>query len=243
MTLRPSTQGFGAPLLGLTLLVQAAIPCLLASRVVPAEPTIPLALSAAAVVEPRLGGRPGALISGEPVASGSRLQLSLETSREAWTAVLWFEGSERVVPLYPDPARGQAGWTAADTTYAVPGPGSWLRLTPTGAEDDFVVVVSSVRPDPEVLATLADPQPGRVRALRGRLEARAGARRPAVGQVERFLPTADGRAVAVPWRRISGDGALVIGWRIAVESPVWDAPSMSSSSGPESPARSSPSAS
>ncbi len=245
MTLRPTAQGFGSPLLALTFVAQTAIALLLAGRTPPVEPVrpaVPLSLSAAAVVEPRLGGQPGAL-TGASLESGSRLQLSLETSQEAWTAVLWFEGDDRVVPLYPDPARDEAGWTAAATTYAVPSPGAWLRLTPTGERDDFVVVVSSLRPDPEILAVLSDPQADRVAALRQRLEARANARQPQVGAVERFLPTADGRAVAVPWRRITGDGALVIGWRIAVDSPAWDAPSMSSSSGPESPARSSPNAS
>ena len=243
MTRLSPTRGLGPPLLALTLIVQTAIPILLASRYVPAPPSTPMTLAAAAVVEPRLGGQPGPLVRGAAVESGSRLQLSLETSQEAWTAVLWFEGTERVVPLYPDASRGQRGWTAPETTYAVPAPGAWLRLTPTGTGDDFVVVVSSLRPDPEIVATLADPQPGKVRALRERLEGRADARRPAKGAVERFLPTADGRAVAVPWQRISGDGALVIGWRIAVESKVWDTPSMSSSSGPGSPVRSSPNAS
>lgn len=238
---RPAA-GLGTPLLALVLAVQAAIPLLIQTRPAPAiAPSAPLALHAAAVVEPRIGGTPSALTNGAPVEAGSRLQVSFATSLDAWSAVLWFEGDDRIVPLYP--TREQQGWTAAETTYAVPGTDAWLRLTPTGETDDLLVVVSALRPDPEVLATLSDPTPARVRSLRARLEERAAQRRPGSAGVERFLPTGDGRVVGVPWNEVSGAGLLVIGWQIAVESSVWQAPSMSSSSAPGSPGRSSPSAS
>ena len=240
IALRPAA-GLGAPLLAFTLIAQLLVPlCVVPQAPAPEAPSV-RSLSAAAVVEPRIGGVPGPLLSGARQAAGSRAQVSFTTSHELWTAVLWFEGNERVVPLYP--RRDQAGWTAAETTYAVPGPDAWLRLTPTGAVDDLLVVVSALRPDPHIVATLASPRAERVRALRSHLEARIAHNPAERTAVERFLPTADGRVVGVPWSTVWGTDILVIGWRIAVDSPAWEAPGMSSSSAPGSRERSSPSAS
>jgi hypothetical protein len=233
-------RGSGSLALLGTLLAQAAVAWLIATRPPPPEPV--RGLSAAVVVEPPLGGQPRALGARDAVPADSRMQLTFEPGGPSWTAVLWFDG-DHVTPLYPDPLRGQQGWTEA-TPYAVPGPGRWLRLTPSTAESgEFLAVVSALRPDPQITAVLADPRPGEVRALRRRLEEAAGARVTGLGAVERFLPTPDGRAVAAPWRAVVGRGALVLGWQITVESVAWPHPSMSSSSVPESPERSSPSAS
>lgn len=232
-------RGAGLRLLVLTLLAQAAVVGF--TEKPPPRVTPSLRLAAAAVTESRIGGSLQALRPGEPLEAGSRLQLTFQPSLDSWTSVLWFEGDDRVVPLYP--TGDQEGWTAAGTSYAVPGPGSWLRVTPTGATDDFVVVLSALRPDPTVQATLSDPTPDAVRALRRRLEAMSDARHRLTDGVERFVPTPDGRAVAVPWNEVRGTGALVIGWRIAVESPAWQAPSTSLSSAQGSPGRSSPSGS
>jgi hypothetical protein len=183
----------------------------------PAPPPMLLGLSAAAVVEPGDGGAPGALGARDAWPADSRVQLTFEVEREAWTAVLWFDGQDRVVPLYPSPSRGQTGWTVADQPYVLPSEGAFLRLTSTGAGGDFVAVVSSARPDREVERILRDPQPAEVRSLRRRLEQEAGARTGALAAVERFLPTADGRAVAVPWKEIRGTGRLVLGWDVQTD--------------------------
>lgn len=197
-------------------------------------------LSAAIIVEPPLGGVPRALSSTDVAPPGGRLQLSFEPSVESWTAVLWFDG-DHVVPLYPDPLQTEQGWTDA-VSYAVPGPGQWLRLTPSEGEE-FVAVISSLRPDLDVQAVLARPTASNVRSLRARLEAASDIRHSASDGVQRYLPTPDGRAVAAPWRKVVGAGTLVLGWRITVESLAWPVQSMSSSSVQASPERSSPSAS
>ncbi|MCO4771687.1 MAG: hypothetical protein KDA24_16765 [Deltaproteobacteria bacterium] len=240
--LRPTPlRGGGALALVLTVLAQLVAGWLLAQRPTPPAALPDLrALSASVVVEPPLGGQPRALAPVDTVPAGGRLQLSFEPSASSWTAVLWFDG-DHVVALYPDPARAQEGWTEA-VPYAVPGPGQWLRLTPSDQEE-FVAVVNSLRPDREIQAVLANPSPAAVRTLRERLEGTARSRNPIKNGAERFLPTPDGRAVAAPWSTLAGRGTLVLGWSITVESRAWLGRSTSLSSEQESPERSSPSAS
>jgi len=240
--LRPSrVHGAGALALLGTLCAQGLAATLLAQAPDPHLSETRRRLAASVVVEPPLGGTPIAASGDTTAEAGSRLQLTFAPSQESWTAVLWFEG-DRVVPLYPDPARGLLGWTDA-STYAVPGPGAWLRLTPTGDAADFVAVVNGLRPDAQIVATLDHPTPTAVRALRRRLETEARARTPVRDGVERYLPTADGRSIPAPWHQISGTGPLVLGWRITVHSGVWHHRTTSSSSAPASPERSSPNAS
>ena len=207
--------GGGTPVLIATLAGQLALlvhVALLPPTVVPIEP---LALAAAGVVEPSDGSPPGSLARDEVHPDGARLQISFETNHAAWVSVLWFEG-DRVVSLYPSVAGGETGEIAADTTYVVPSASTYLRLTPTGADGDWLAVVASSRPDPRILAVLADPSPSAVVALRDQLMREARARTSADGATERFLPTADGRAVAVPWEQVRGRGRLVLGRRVRV---------------------------
>jgi hypothetical protein len=187
------------------------------TQVEAAPPALLLGLSAATVVEPGDGDSPGTLDAREAWPEGARLQLSFEVEQESWVAVLWFEGHDRVVPLYPSPARGQTGWTEPGHVYVVPGDGAFLRLTSTGPGGDFVTVVAAQRPDPEVERVLLDPQPAAVRSLRQRLEAEEAARTSALAGVVRHLPTADGRAVAVPWEEVRGTRRLVLGWDVVTE--------------------------
>lgn len=185
----------------------------------PASPPPPPAqggLAAAAVVEPGDGEAPGTLADRESWPAGARLQVSFEADVPGWVQVLWFDGPDHVVPLYPDVARGQTGETSAGRVYVLPREGAFLRLTPTVSGGDLVAVLWSAEPDPEVRRVLADPRPEAVRALRSRLEAEAAIRKPARNGVVRHLPTADGRAVAVPWERVQGIGRLVLGWRVTV---------------------------
>lgn len=214
-------RGRGGLWLGASVLAQVLVVGLALggafSQVEAAPPPLLLGLSAASVVEPGDGDVPGALAGRTAWPEGARLQLSFEVEQEAWVAVLWFEGPDRVVPLYPSPARGQTGWTEPDHVYVVPGEGAFLRLTSTGPGGDFVAVVASQRPDPEVVRVLLDPQPALVRALRRRLEAEDAARTSALAGVVRHLPTADGRAVAVPWEEVRGTGRLVLGWGVVTE--------------------------
>lgn len=234
-------HGAGALALLATLGAQALAAALLAQAPAPVVSETRRSLAASMVIEPPLGGTPVAVDGATTAEAGSRLQLTFTPSQESWTAVLWFEG-DSVVPLYPDPSRGLLGWTAP-STYAVPGPDAWLRLTPTGEEPDFVAIVNGLRPDDQVVAALDHPTPAAVRALRERLESESARRGPVADGVERYLPTADGRSIAAPWYRISGTGPLVLGWRITVHSGVWHHRTTSSSSAPASPERSSPNAS
>jgi len=214
-------RGPGSALLAATLILQAV--ALVAFAPAPplpqpvAPPPPPLGLAAAAVVEPGDGTEPGELSARAAWPAGSRVQVTFEVDQPGWTSVLWFDGPDSVVSLYPDPARRQTGETAPGSAYVLPARGSYLRLTSTAVGGDFVAVVSSSVPDDEIGRVLADPQPGAVRALRDRLEQEAGARHAAEVAIERFLPTADGRAVAVPWATLAGTGRLVHGWRVAVE--------------------------
>lgn len=214
-----SDRGRGGLWLGASLLAQLLVVGLaLGGAFASVEPVVVpqlLGLSAASVVEPGDGDVPGALAARELWPEGARLQLSFEVEQESQVAVLWFEGPDRVVPLYPSPARGQTGWTEPGKVYVVPGDGAFLRLTSTGPGGDFVAVVASQRPDTEIQRVLMDPQPGAVRSLRTRLEAEDAARRSALAGVVRHLPTADGRAVAVPWEEVRGTGRLVVGWEVA----------------------------
>ena len=221
--LPPSTsdRGRGGLWLGATLVAQLLVVGLALggafTTVEAAPPPLLLGLSAASVVEPGDGDAPGTLSDQENWPEGARLQLSFEVEQESWVAVLWFEGHDRVVPLYPSPARGQTGWTEPGHVYVVPGDGAFLRLTSTGPGGDFVTVVTSQRPDAEVQRVLHDPQPAAVRALRRRLEAEDVARTSALAGVVRHLPTADGRAIAVPWEEVRGTGRLVVGWGVVAE--------------------------
>ncbi len=201
------------------LLLQAAV---IAHPERPLEPppdpvaAAPLALAAAAVVEPGDGTPAGALGSRAAWPVGSRVQLTFAPEQESWTAVLWFDGPDTVVPLYPVFAAGETGWTDAAAPYVVPGEGRYLRLTTTAGDGDALVVVTSRRPDPEVERVLLNPQPADVRRLREALLAEAAARAPGLVPVaaERFLPTPDGRAVPVPWRRAVGEGRVAVAWEI-----------------------------
>jgi|GEM_PF-2325058 len=233
-------RGAGSLALLGTLAAQLVAGLLIANRPVVA-PIDHRSLAASIVVEPPLGGAPRALSEVDSVPADSRLQLTFEPSGSTWTAVLWFDG-DTVTALYPSALRDEEGWTE-QRVYAVPGPGRWLRLTPTGGGADFVAVVSSLRPDPEITAALANPTTDSVRRLRETLSHAAGMRQRVEDGVERYLPTPDGRSVAAPWSRVLGGGPLVLGWSITVESSPWTDPVTSSSSAQASPARSSPSAS
>ncbi len=217
----PTDRGRGSAWLATSLLAQLLVVGLALggafAAVEPSSPPTLLGLSAASVVEPGDGDQPGSLAGRGLWPEGARLQLSFEVEQPAQVAVLWFEGPDRVVPLYPSPARGQTGWTEPGKVYVVPGEGAFLRLTSTGPGGDFLAVVASDQPDPEIQRVLLDPQPGAVRSLRGRLEAEDGARRSALAGVVRHLPTADGRAVAVPWEEVRGTGRLVVGWGVATQ--------------------------
>lgn len=216
----PGDRGAGSILLATALSLQAVVLVALAPAPPPVAATPApalLGLSAAAVVEPGDGSRPGELSARQSWPAGSRVQLTFEVEQAGWTSVLWFDGPDSVVSLYPSAARGQTGETGPGTAYVLPSEGSYLRLTSSAVGGDFVAVVSSADPDPEVQRVLADPQPGAVRALRDRLEGEAAARHAAPTQAERFLPTADGRAVAVPWAHLAGARRLVLGWNVTVE--------------------------
>jgi len=210
--------GPGAPLLTLATALQVALLVRLATLPPPPAPSPePLGLAAAAVVEPGDGRPPAALLPGSVQADGSRLQITFEADHDAWVSVLWFEGPDRVVSLYPRAARNEEGWVAKGTTYVVPSASSYLRLTPTTSpEGDWMAVVAASRPDPRIEAVLADPDPAAVASLRSELMDAARARTSDAGSVERFLPTADGRAVAVRWEQVRGFGRLVYGRSVRV---------------------------
>ncbi len=175
-----------------------------------ASPT--LGMAAQVVVQPPLGQAPGALESQQTWPVGSRLQLSFAGEQEGWSAVLWLSG-DTATALYPNPARDQRGWTAA-RAYAVPGDQEWMRLTPTAEEGDTLALITAWEPVPEVVAVLDDPSPIHVAALRRTLAARDGLWFEGGADVERFLPTADGRAVPVSWRPMRGGAPLVRTWTI-----------------------------
>jgi hypothetical protein len=174
-----------------------------------------LTLSAQVVVQPPLGLPPGPVDAREAWPEGSRVQVSFQGAQDAWTAVVWLSGPT-MAALYPDPARGQAGWTGTGI-YAVPGSGDWLRLSRTPADGDTIAVVTAWAPVPAVQAALDDPSPGNVAALRSFLGARGGSWFAGAPAVERFLPTADGRAVPVDWRPLRGGSPLVKAWTIRSE--------------------------
>jgi hypothetical protein len=176
----------------------------------------PLGLAAAAVVEPADGSAPGVLSSRRAYAEGARLQITFETDHDAWVSVLWFEGADRVVPLYPSSARREEGWVAAGSTYVIPSGSTYLRLTPTGSTGDWLAVVASETRDRRIEAVLANPTPAAVADLRAELMDDARMRTFADGAVERFLPTADGRAVPVTWEQVRGYGRLVFGRSVHV---------------------------
>jgi hypothetical protein len=213
-----SDHGLGGPLLLLGLLLQGVVLVGAAG----AEPTLPepapVGLSAAAVIEPGDGTPPGELGSRDVWPVGSRLQITFTPEQELWTAVLWFDGPDTVVPLYPVAARDEAGWTVPGTPYVVPDQGAYLRLTTTSPAGDLLAIVAARQPDPEVVRVLLNPQPGAVRSLRERLarEGAARARGTAARGTGRFLPTADGRAVAVPWTRTWGTGTVAMTWEVHV---------------------------
>ncbi len=215
---RMTSAGPGTPLLLVAGAVQCAAWFHLASLpATPALPEVPLGLSAAAVVEPGNGGAPDVLSDATVQVEDDRLQISFEADRDAWVSVLWFEGPDRVVALYPTPARRETGWVAGGRTYVVPSPSSYLRLTPTTSlEGDWLAVVAAARPDPEIGAVLADPDPAAVAALRDELMDAARSRTSAATSVERFLPTSDGKATAVPWEELRGVGRLVHGWAVRI---------------------------
>jgi hypothetical protein len=215
---RMTAAGPGTPILLVATAVQCAAWFHLASLpATPHPPEVPLALAAAAVVEPGNGGAPEALSGATVQVEDARLQISFEADRDAWVSVLWFEGPDRVVALYPTPARRETGWVAGERTYVVPSPSSYLRLTPTTSlEGDWLAVVAAARPDPEIGAVLADPDPASVAALRDELMEEARARTSAATSVERFLPTSDGRAAAVTWEELRGVGRLVYGRAVRV---------------------------
>ncbi len=172
----------------------------------------PMTLAAQVIVQPPLGLEPGAIDARERWPIGSRVQVSFQGEQDGWTAVLWLSG-DTVASLYPNPARGQSGWTGTGT-YAVPGEQQWLRLSPTPPGGDEVVVVTAWEPVPEVQRALDDPSPTNVRALRRFLDSRRSAWHPGGAAVERFLPTADGRALPVEWRARRGAAPLVATWTI-----------------------------
>ncbi len=172
-------------------------------------------LDTAVVVQPPFGGEPGAVVSGESWPEHSQIQLNFEANSDGWTAVLWFSG-DRVDTLYPDPDLDQSGFTGGGL-YAVPGPGQWLQLTATPPEGDFLALVHSPSADPRVVATLESPTPRAVRLLRSQLEAEAAGWAPNPVGVQRYLPTADGRAIPVSWERTRSIGTLVRGWTVKTE--------------------------
>jgi len=216
---RGSDQGLGTPLLALGLLLQAGVLAGFATADPPPPPEVPpVGFGAAAVIEPGDGTPPGELGSRAHWPADSRLQITFAPEQESWVAVLWFDGPDTVVPLYPLAARDEAGWVVAAEPYVVPAEGAYLRLTTTSGGGDLLAIVNARQPDPEVARVLSDPQPGAVRALRDRLtrEGAARARGSADRSTERFLPTADGRAVAVPWTRTFGKGSVVSTWEVHV---------------------------
>ena len=175
-----------------------------------AEPA--MSVAAQVVVQPPLGLAPGAVDERPSWPVGSKLQLSFQGEQDAWTAVLWLSGST-VTALYPDPARDQTGWTGTQP-YAVPGEQQWLRLSATPPEGDLVAIVTAWAPVPEVQRALDDPSPAHVESLRRLLEDRSRAWLPGPVAVERFLPSADGRALPVSWRPHRGTAPLVQTWTI-----------------------------
>ncbi len=175
----------------------------------------PLTLAAQVVVQPPLGTPPGLVDSQETWPEGSRLQLSFEGGQEAWTAVLWISG-DSVTALYPNPVLGQTGFTAP-ATYVVPAEGQWLRLTETPRQGDLIAVITAWDPVPDVLDTLDDPSPSRVRALRRWLESRDHQWLMGPWATDRYLPTADGRALPAPWTPVRGRGPLVRTWEVHAE--------------------------
>lgn len=214
---RGSDHGLGALLLAGGLALQLAVLVGFAEPAPSPVDLLSVSLRAAAVIEPGDGSGAGELSSRASWPPDSRLQITFAPEQEAHTAILWFDGPDTVVPLYPRVARGELGHTS-EGTYVVPAEGAYLRLTTTSSGGDLLAIVHSPRPDPEVLAVLKDPHPGAVRALRDRLtaEGAAEARGAVADATERFLPTADGRAVAVPWRKQLGTGAVVMTWEVHV---------------------------
>jgi hypothetical protein len=204
------SRGRGSQFLGTTVLAQLA----LAAQVwmLPPPPALvppPLGLAAVGVVELADGSPPQALSASGSYVEGARLQVTVETDRDAWVSVLWFEGPDRVVSLYPAVGAGESGFVAGGTTYAVPSAGSYLRLTPTGPDGDLLAVIASDAPDPRIEAVLLNPTRAAVAALRAELVDHARSRTSIDGKTQRFLPTADGRAVAVPWEQVRGHGRIV----------------------------------
>ncbi|MCP4867434.1 MAG: hypothetical protein GY898_01785 [Proteobacteria bacterium] len=215
---RGSDHGWGAPLLAAGLLLQAAVLVGFAEPEVSVDDLPPVSFGAAVVIEPGDGTEPGELGSRASWPADSRLQITFRPGQEAWTAVLWFDGPDTVVPLYPRMAAGEWGTTRAGL-YVLPSDGAYLRLTRTSAEGDLLAIIDSREPDPEVVDVLMNPRPGAVRALRERLTREGASRNRSAssGATERFLPTADGRAVAVPWREQYGTGSVVMTWEVHVE--------------------------
>jgi len=170
-----------------------------------AEPPLPrLVLHGAAVVQEPFGDA-GSLAEQTLWAPGARVQLSLQS--DARIEVLWFSG-DAVSRLHPRP--GSAGTAAL--TLAIPGPGSWMKLTATPPGGDLVVAIAGPA-NPRIDAALTRPTADAVAALRDSL-ARAAAVYDDDAAVSRFLPTADGRAVPVPWERAEGTGRAVLAWTI-----------------------------
>jgi hypothetical protein len=182
------------------------------SHELPRPTSTVLTLAAHAVVQPPLGIEPGAVDDQPTWPVGSRLQLTFEGAQDGWTAALWLSG-DTVTSLYPNPAAGESGWTSREA-YVVPGEGQWLRLTATPAEGDLLAIVSDLRPVAEVQRALDDPSPANVRALRSFLERRSQAWVAGPSQIERYLPTADGRAIPVAWTPVRGAPPLVRAWAV-----------------------------
>jgi hypothetical protein len=215
---RGNDHGLGAPLLALGLLVMGGVLVGFAA----VEPSAPepaaVRFGAAVVIEPGDGSAPGELASRPSWPADSRLQITFRPEQEAWTAVLWFDGPDTVVPLYPRMSQGQWG-TTSPGLYVVPSEGAYLRLTTTSSDGDLLAIIDAGEPDREIMKVLMNPDPASVRALRERLEREGAARNrsASAGATERFLPTADGRAVAVPWREQFGTGSVVMTWDVHVE--------------------------
>lgn len=193
-----------------TLLVQLLVVVSGWGRVHEAPPSPPRTLAVAVVVQPPFGGEPGQLDGRQTWPVGSQVQLTFGVDSDGWTSVLWFSG-EGVVSLYPSP--GQTGQTG-EHSYAVPGPEQWLRLTPTPNEGDFLVLIHGPVADPRVTSTLGAPRPDAVRRLRAALEQEASSWSVTPSGVQRYLPTADGRAIPVRWERIASSHLMVRGWTI-----------------------------
>lgn len=196
-----------------TLLLQLLLVVSGSARGQEAPPT--RSLAAVAVVQPPFGEEAGVLGSRSTWPEGSQVQLTFEPDTEGWTSVLWFSG-DRIEALYPDPDLDQTGLTGG-SSYAVPGPGQWLRVSRTPPDGDFLALVHGPLPDPRVEATLSSPHPEAVRRLRSALESEAHGWSPNPRGVQRYLPTADGRAIPVSWGRTVSSGAMVRGWTLKTD--------------------------